>query len=177
MINDKKFFLWLDLNYKNIISKNSKVMIEIIEKCCRKKALIVKKDEKERNHRMLLNLGHTFAHAIEKELKFQVRHGEAVSVGLLMAIKLSVLMNKTRLENYHLIKAHLKKLNLPTCLIDLNSKKKWNSENIIKNMKNDKKKDNNNIKFILLKDIGKAYIEDNVCYDNINLTIKESKSD
>ena len=42
-------------------------------------------------------------------------------------------------------------------------------------MKNDKKKNNNNIKFILLKDIGKAYIEDNVCYDNINLTIKESK--
>ena len=177
MINDKKFFLWLDLNYKNIIAKNSKVMIEIIEKCCKKKALIVKKDEKERNHRMLLNLGHTFAHAIEKELNFQVKHGEAVSVGLLMAIKLSVLMNKTSLKNYHLIKAHLKKLKLPTCLLDLNSKKKWNSKNIIKNMKNDKKKNNNNIKFILLKDIGKAYIEDNVCYDYINLAIMESKSD
>ena len=81
---------------------------------------------------MLLNLGHTFAHAIEKELNFQVRHGEAVSVGLLMAIKLSVLMNKTRLKNYHLIKAHLKKLNLPTCLIDLNSKKKWNSKKYYK---------------------------------------------
>ena len=88
MINDKKFFLWLDRNYKKITSKNYKILTEIIAKCVMQKAKIVKKDEKESNHRMLLNLGHTFAHAIEKELDFKIRHGEAVSVGLLMAMKL-----------------------------------------------------------------------------------------
>ena len=82
MINDKMFFLWLDKNYKKIISKNYKILINIIAKCCLQKAKIVKKDEKEHNHRMLLNLGHTFAHAIEKELNYKIRHGEAVSIGL-----------------------------------------------------------------------------------------------
>ena len=177
MINDKKFFFWLDLNYKNIVSKNYKIMTEIIAKCCRKKALIVKKDEKEQNYRMLLNLGHTFAHAIEKELDFLVKHGDAVSVGLVMAMKLSVLMKKTHLNNYHLIKSHLKKVNLPTTLIDLNSKKDWDAKSLIKNMKSDKKKVGHNIKFILLKDIGKAYIENYVCYDYINMTIKEIVND
>ena len=106
MINDKKFFLWLDKNYKKITSKNYKILTEIIAKCVMQKAKIVKKDEKESNHRMLLNLGHTFAHAIEKELDFKIRHGEAVSVGLLMAMKLSVLLNKTKVFNFNLIKSH-----------------------------------------------------------------------
>ena len=64
-----------------------------------KKQKLLKKDEKEKNHRMLLNLGHTFAHAIEKELNFKIRHGEAVSVGLLMAMKLSVLLGKTKTKH------------------------------------------------------------------------------
>ncbi len=55
----------------------------------KKKAEIVKLDEKEKKTRMLLNLGHTFAHALENELNYKIRHGEAVSLGLLMAMKLS----------------------------------------------------------------------------------------
>ena len=137
------------------------------------KAKIVKKDEKESNHRMLLNLGHTFAHAIEKELDFKIRHGEAVSVGLLMAMKLSVLLNKTKVFNFNLIKEHLNKLTLPISLYSLNSKKKWNVKSLIRNMQNDKKRVDKNIKFILLNDIGKAYIEDTVSHDKINLTIQE----
>ena len=123
MINDKKFFLWLDKNYKKIISKNDKILTDIIAKCCIQKAKIVKKDEKELNSRMLLNLGHTFAHAIEKELDYNIRHGEAVSVGLLMAMKLSVLLNKTKILNFNLIKSHFNKLKLPISLNCLNSKK------------------------------------------------------
>ena len=65
--------------------------------------------KKKKNFRMLLNLGHTFAHAIEKELKYKVRHGEAVSVGLLMALRLSVLLKKTTINNYKLIESHLEK--------------------------------------------------------------------
>ncbi len=173
MINDKKFFLWLDRNYKKITSKNYKILTEIIAKCVMQKAKIVKKDEKESNHRMLLNLGHTFAHAIEKELDFKIRHGEAVSVGLLMAMKLSVLLNKTKVFNFNLIKEHLNKLKLPISLYSLNSKKKWNVKSLIRNMQNDKKRVDKNIKFILLNDIGKAYIEDTVSHDKINLTIQE----
>ncbi len=177
LINDKKFFYWLDFNSNKIITKNSKTMTQIINNCCIKKSIIVKKDEKELNHRMLLNLGHTFAHAIEKELKYKVKHGEAVSVGILMAIRLSILLHKTKHSNYNLIKSHLNKVNLPTSLICLNSKKKWNARSLIRNMQSDKKRVDKNIKFILLHDIGKAYIENSVSYEKIYLTIKEFFND
>ncbi len=177
MINDKKFFLWLDNNYKKIVLKNSSIMTTIIENCCIKKAKIVRQDEKELNYRMLLNLGHTFAHAIEKELSYKVRHGDAVSVGLLMAMKLSLLLKKTNLKNYNLVKSHLEKFKLPTSLNCLNSKKNWNPKKLIKNMQSDKKRVDENIKFILLNDIGKAYIENSVSYQKINLTIQELLND
>ena len=139
----------------------------------KKKSAIVKKDEKELNDRMLLNLGHTFAHAIEKELQYKIKHGNAVSVGLLMAVKLSVLLKKTSYKNFDLIKSHLLKLDLPVSLKCLSSKKKWNTKSLIKSMKNDKKKVDENLKFILLNDIGKAYIENSVAYEKIKLTIKD----
>ena len=108
-----------------------------------------------------------------KELNYKVKHGDAVSVGLLMAIRLSVLLKKTKYNNYNLIKSHLNKVNLPTSLNCLNSKKKWNTKNLIKNMQSDKKRVDKNIKFILLNDIGKAYVENHVSYEKINLTINE----
>ncbi|GIS17246.1 MAG: hypothetical protein CM15mP118_1250 [Alphaproteobacteria bacterium] len=70
----------------SLVPKN---IIKIISTCVKKKAEIVKLDEKEEKTRMLLNLGHTFAHALENDLSYEIRHGEAVSVGLLMAMKLS----------------------------------------------------------------------------------------
>ncbi len=173
LIDDKKFFLWLDSNHKKIIARNSKIMIDIIYKCCVKKAKIVKKDEKEKNHRMLLNLGHTFAHAIEKELNYKIRHGEAVSVGLLMASKLSVLLGKTKSNIFTIVEEHHKKLKLPTKLKCLNSKKKWNSSSLLKNMLLDKKRTDENIKFILLNDIGKAFINSKISKNKIISTIRE----
>ena len=173
LINDKKLFKWLDLNHKNISLRNPKVMEEVISVCCSKKAKIVKKDEKEKNYRMLLNLGHTFAHSIEKELNYKIRHGEAVSVGLLMSAKMSVLLNIAKPKIYNIIKAHHLKFDLPTKLNCLNKKKKWKIKNLIKNMLLDKKRTDKNIKFILLEDIGKACIRNKVSEDKITLTIKE----
>ena len=173
LIDDKKFFLWLDANYKKILTRNSGIMIDIIYKCCLKKAKIVRKDEKEKNHRMLLNLGHTFAHAIEKELKYKIRHGEAVSVGLLMASKLSILLGLTKINFFNLLEEHHKKLKLPTTLNCLNSRKNWNSRSLIKHMLLDKKRTDKNIKFILLNDIGKAFINNKVSKNKIVSTIKE----
>ena len=173
LIDDKKFFLWLDLNHKKINSSNPSIMTNIISKCCIKKAKIVKKDEKEKNYRMLLNLGHTFAHAIEKDLNYNVKHGEAVCVGLLMAAKLSILLGITSPNIFTLIESHHKKLRLPTTLKCLNEKKKWSPKNLIKNMLLDKKRTDENIKFILLKDIGKAFIKNNVSRNKVMLTIQE----
>ncbi len=173
LINDKSFFYWLDRNYKKIIARDSETMANIISKCCTKKAIIVKKDEKEKSHRMLLNLGHTFAHSIEKELNYKIRHGEAVSVGLLMSAKMSILLNIAKPNTFNLIKAHHLKLNLPISLKCLDKKKNWNAKSLVKNMLLDKKRTDKNIKFILLKDIGKAFIENKVKEEIIVLTINE----
>ena len=173
LIDDKKLFYWLDDNYKKIANKNVVTMIDVIAKCCVKKAKIVKLDEKEKHHRMLLNLGHTFAHAIEKQLNYSIMHGEAVSVGLLMAIRLSVLLEKTTKDKLEIVKNHLKKLNLPTTLKDLNPKIKWKTSSLIKNMLSDNKREDENIRFILLNDIGKSFVAKKVNMDKVSITIQE----
>ena len=86
-------------------------------------------------------------------------------------------IKKTNLKDYNLIKSHLKKLKLPISLNCLNSKKRWNIKNLIKNMQGDKKRVDENIKFILLKGIGKAYIQNSVSHEKINLTIQETLND
>ena len=176
LIDDKNFFLWLDSNYEKIIARNSSVMIDIIAKCCSKKANIVRKDEREENHRMLLNLGHTFAHSIEKELKYKIRHGEAVSLGLLMSAKLSVLLGVARPNIFNLLKEHHLRFKLPTTLKCLSASNKWSAQKLIRNMLMDKKRKDNAIRFILLKDLGKAFIREVEEEDKIKLTIKEFKN-
>lgn len=176
LINDKLFFEWLCRNLKNTYSIESKKIIKIISTCVRKKANIVKLDEKENNARMLLNLGHTFAHAIENELKYKIRHGEAVSVGMLMAMKLSNKLGYASSKDYMLLENHLKKINLPVRLKQLSNKKKWFTKNLLKNMKSDKKSYKGNIQFILCRGIGKAFIKKNIDIKLITETIEDLKN-
>ena len=108
-----------------------------------------------------------------KDLNYKVRHGEAVSVGLLMAARLSILLGMANLKIYNINKNHQKKLKLPITLKCLSKNKKWNEKSLIRNMLLDKKKTNENIRFILLNDIGKALIKNNVCKNKLNLIIRE----
>ena len=91
--------------------------------------------KKKKKTRMLLNLGHTFAHALENELNYKIRHGEAVSVGLLMAMKLSYNLGYATKNDFNLLENHLKRSKLPIKLKDLSNKKKWLSKNILKKCK------------------------------------------
>ena len=92
VINDKKFFKWLKLNTKYIFSHESKKLIYAIKKSCSIKLLFVNKDVHEKKFRMILNFGHTFAHAIEVKNNYSknITHGEAVLSGMILATKLSV---------------------------------------------------------------------------------------
>ena len=91
LIMDRSFFKWLVSNGKNVLKLDRKVLIKSIYYSCKNKAKIVNKDEKEKNIRALLNLGHTFGHAIESINKYKqnINHGEAVSIGMVFALKLS----------------------------------------------------------------------------------------
>ena len=162
IINDIKFFEWLEKNGKNILSKNNEHLVEAIFKCVFSKAKIVSEDEKDKNQRTLLNLGHTFAHALEKNSNFNdITHGEAVSVGLVLATSLSYKLYYCELQESKRVEKHLRQLGLPTEISNLFTKN-IKADKIIEAMKLDKKNFNKIIRFILIRGIGKAYDCDRV---------------
>ena len=156
LILDRKFFFWLNKNGKKIIeNKDKKILQDAIIKSCKIKSKIVKKDEKEKNLRMILNFGHTFAHGFEGASNFskKLNHGEAVLLGMITASKLAydkkILSNK----DFALIKKHYNKLNLPMKINKFFKLKDLNK--IIYFMKKDKKNFNKKINLILIKKIGR----------------------
>ena len=157
LIRDKKFFKWIKKNSQIILEgKNNIVLRDAIVRSCKNKIYFVAADEKEAGKRMLLNFGHTFAHAIEAASNFskRINHGEAVLVGMLLATKLSV--RKKICSNLTLkeIEKIYKVNNLPSTLIKYFQKKDFNK--IANYMINDKKNNDSRINLILLKKIGKT---------------------
>ena len=156
VIKDKKFFNWLKSNTKHIFLHEPKKLIYAIKQSCKIKLLVVNKDVNEKNLRMILNFGHTFAHAIEVKNNYSknITHGEAVLAGMILATKLSVLKkvcNKKNLQN--LIQIY-KENNL-----DYTFKRYKKTKEIyalIPYLKNDKKNNDEKINFILLNKIGKT---------------------
>ena len=112
LLKNKKFFLFLDKNLRNILNLKTKFIERAILESCRIKKEIVQKDEKEKNLRKSLNLGHTFGHAYEAALKYSklLNHGEAVLYGIFSAVKLSKQLKILNKKDYELILAHLSKL-------------------------------------------------------------------
>ena len=156
VIKDKSFFNWLKLNSEYIFSRETKKLIYAIKKSCEVKLSFVNKDVNEKNLRMILNFGHTFAHAIEVKNNYSknITHGEAVLVGMILATKLSIIKkvcNQTVLKE--LIEIY-KKNNLSYVLKKYKSSKEIN--NLIPYLKNDKKNNDEKINFILINKIGKT---------------------
>jgi len=157
LILDKKFFLWLFKNAKKIIYRKNNVFLKkAIIKSCKIKCKIVNKDEREKDLRMILNFGHTFAHGFESTKNFskKLNHGEAVLLGMIIASELS---NKKKLLSFKellLIRKHYLSLKLPMNINKIFKKKELNK--IIFFMKKDKKNINEKINLILLNKIGKT---------------------
>ncbi len=156
IIKDKKFFSWLEKNSKFIFAKNSKKLIYAIKRSCEIKIYFVNKDVDEKNIRMILNFGHTFAHAIEVKNNYSknITHGEAVLSGMILATKLSVLKKICSQEILDKIKNIYLKNNLDYTY------KKYSKKNLVYKLipylKNDKKNNDDKINFILLKNIGRT---------------------
>ena len=156
VIHDKVFFNFLKKNTKNILSLKNKVLTKSIIKSCKIKLNFTEKDFKEKGLRMKLNFGHTFAHALEIKNKYSNRlnHGEAVLVGMFIAIKISKFKNLCSESTYNQIEDLYNKN-----LLLKNFNKYLNKNEILKSikfMKNDKKKDDERVSFIFLKNIGKT---------------------
>ncbi len=157
LIKNKKLFLFLDKNLKNILKLKKKYIEKAILESCKIKKQIIEKDEKEKNLRKSLNLGHTFGHAYEATLNYskKLNHGEAVLYGILSAAKFSNKLNFINKKDYQLIMSHLTKLGF----VNLNKLfKKKDINKIIRFMQIDKKNNSKKINLITLNKIGRVNI-------------------
>jgi 3-dehydroquinate synthase len=172
IINDIKFFNWLNKNSKKILTLNNKILSEAIYKSIIIKRKYVLKDEKENlknnSSRAILNFGHTFGHALETYYKYnkKLTHGEAISIGMIIAAILSNKLGYLSLNHLNIIKNHFKLNNL------LMSDNKMFNEKIFKIIEKDKKNDNDNINFVLIKKIGSAFLSNNLNLNKIKKTLK-----
>jgi 3-dehydroquinate synthase len=114
LINDPKFFDWLETHGGDVIACDAEALSHTIAICCRAKADIVRQDEREHGVRALLNLGHSFAHALEGKAGYDgsLLHGEAVTAGMLMAVEFSRSQDMCREEDVTQLAAHLRALDL-----------------------------------------------------------------
>ena len=156
IIKDKVFFNWLKKNTKLILSKNPKALSHAIKKSCQIKIYFVTRDVDEKGLRMILNFGHTFAHAIEVKNNYskKITHGEAVLTGMILAIKLSIVMKNCKKETLHEVMKLYADNNLNYTLKSIYNPN-W-IKSLIPYLKNDKKNVDEKINFLLLKKIGQT---------------------
>ena len=163
LINDAEFFNWLEDNMPSLMARDGDLLAEAIERSCKDKADIVAEDEREQGVRALLNLGHTFGHAIETGMGYGlVLHGGAVAIGMLMAADLSHRMGWLTLSELERVKNILLLAGLPISVPDAMTVDKFMSLMAV-----DKKVKNGQIRLVLLKGIGQAILSDD--YDKKQL--------
>ena len=154
LIRDPEFFTWLENNIALLLAKQSDALMRAVERSCRNKAEIVARDEKESGIRALLNLGHTFGHAIETGLGYKDwLHGEAVATGMLMAADLSLRHEWITVGDMDRIRKTLVAARLPALL-----PASLNSRQMLELMSVDKKARDGILHLVLLKGIGKAVV-------------------
>ena len=175
LINNLTFFKWLEKNGEEVCSGNKQSQIKAIVESCKMKSEFVSEDELENSKRTLLNLGHTFAHAIEAQTGFskKVLHGEAVSIGLSLAFELSAKLGLCSVSEVERIQSHFKLIGLPFKLSQLLDKS-CGPDSLIKFMKNDKKNKNGKLTLILARGIGKAFVTNKINYSDVKRLISSS---
>ena len=159
IIDNFNNFLYLDKNLKKILKLKSPFIERSIIKSCNLKKRVVEKDEKEKNYRKVLNLGHTFAHAYESTLGFskKLNHGEAVILGIKNAVEFSFKRKMLAKQKFNIILNHINRIGMKPKIEKLF--KKRHVSKIMNYMRSDKKNNSNNINLILVKDFGKIIID------------------
>tara|TARA_R110001583_G_scaffold177396_1_gene332440 strand:- start:32556 stop:33620 length:1065 start_codon:yes stop_codon:yes gene_type:complete len=158
ILGDYDFFVWLEQNIASIKAGDKETLSQMIEKCCQCKADIVASDETEAGVRALLNLGHTFGHAIEAEQGYgNWLHGEAVATGMVLASKLAVVMNLLEVSELCRIESLIKVFDLP-----LIAPETMELDDFVRHMRRDKKNIGGKLRFIVPTAIGQSEIRDDV---------------
>lgn len=160
LIDSPDFFNWLEANGADVLAHDPQALAHAVSVCCQAKAAIVKADEFERGCRALLNLGHSFGHALEGLAGFdgRVLHGEAVSAGMLMAFEYSQEQSLCSGQDTERLRAHLDMLGLAS-LKTLPEIVRADPAALFAYMLRDKKNKNDDLALILAKGIGQSFIE------------------
>lgn len=167
-ILDYEFFEWLEAHIDELVALNNESLQHCIARCCQIKADVVARDETEKGDRALLNLGHTFGHAIETHLGYgKWLHGEAVSTGMMMAAALSEQLGDISVADVSRLEKLLARANLPTLSPD-----SMQPEDYLPHMMRDKKVLAGKLRLVLLKSLGQAYIATDTDKDLVLNAIK-----
>ena len=157
-LGDEAFFEWLESNGANALAGDTIALSHIVAHSCRAKAAIVTRDEREAGDRALLNLGHTFAHALEAASGYSagLLHGEAVAIGMVLAFDLSVKLGLCSQSDADRLVRHLKSVGLPASVSDMRGPRPA-ADSLLAHMRHDKKAKGGNLAFILVSGIGQAF--------------------
>ena len=175
LIDRPDFFAWLEANWREVFA-GGPARIEAIAQSCRAKAEVVARDEVETGDRALLNLGHTFGHALEAAVQYdgaRLVHGEAVAIGMALAHRFSARMNLASPDDAARVEAHLSAVGLPWRLSDVPGGLP-DAETLLAFIAQDKKVSRGTLTFILTKGIGKSFIARDVPASEVLAFLKES---
>ncbi len=166
LIRDSSFFEWLENNVEGIIKRDSQLLIEAVVRSCQNKADIVESDEFESGIRAILNLGHTFGHAIETATGYgKWLHGEAIAIGMVMAAYLSEQMGWLTKEENQRIKSLIVDANLPINPPEISK------QEFLDLMQLDKKTKEDQINLVLQQGIGKAILTSDYDTEKLHNTL------
>lgn len=173
LLGDAAFFEWLEGNGPAVLAQESEAMAQIVRRSCEMKAEIVQRDETEEGDRALLNLGHTFAHALEAATGYGDRllHGEAVAVGLGLAFDLSARLGLCPQEEPSRVRAHLRGMGMKAALADVPGQLPG-PEGLLGLMAQDKKAVGGKLRFILASGIGRAFVAEAVPTEAVLETLR-----
>jgi len=163
LIDKPYFFHWLEKNWKKVFEGGPE-RIEAIAISCQAKADVVVEDERETGRRALLNLGHTFGHALEAATGYdssRLVHGEGVAIGMVLAHQFSARLNLASPDDGQRVAAHLAEVGLPTRMVDIEGGLPP-TQILMEAIAQDKKVKSGKLTFILTRGIGQSFVADDV---------------
>lgn len=162
LLGDAEFFSWLEANAARALKDDSAALAHAVQHSCRMKAAIVSRDEREApemDTRALLNLGHTFGHALEAATGYSqaLTHGEGVAIGCVLAFDLSAHMKLCSPADAERVRRHFESVGLPTRIAQISGARP-SADELLTHMRHDKKAAGGAMTFILARGIGRAFV-------------------
>ncbi len=174
LIDQPDFFAWLEENWRDVFA-GAPARVEAIRRSCQSKADVVARDERETGERALLNLGHTFAHALEGVTGYdgaRLVHGEAVAIGIVLAHRFSARLGLLSISDAARVERHLQAVGLPTALAEIPGLP--GAEALFTYIAQDKKVSRGALTFILTRGIGRSFIARDVAASEVIAFLKEN---